>query len=363
LETDWSHIVVVNQEDPQRTVQTFIDLVQRHEQAFYSFVHKVHSKGEGLFDSLMRWVELFLTVVREGLGDPISLEFLLPHTGKERTDILAEVDAVALYHYKLKVAYEDKVRRRFGKVQGQGDADAEDEATQVLVQGVVGEISFGELVTGDAADIAAEETDEESDDSSTEYETASDSDETDESSGEAHVTPTALTSMSKRIQTAPRSPPRHQPPPQRQHTVSTEVTSQSRSRSLSLRSARSMTFSLSRSSSRNSEDVPPVPSLPKGLPMSPLSKPLTPDPRLFRSRQHSSTHDLPLAAQHQAVTLKSRKGKANKAAEALKPPVLHHIPQLLPVFIEMVGRIFDIGKMSGSDTYLQMRPLLRPRQS
>jgi hypothetical protein len=109
-----------------------------------------------------------------------------------------------------------------------------------------------------------------------------------------------------------------------------------------------MTFSLSRSSSRNSEDVPPVPSLPKGLPMSPLSKPLPPDPRLFRARQHSSTHDLPLAAQHQAVTpLKSHKGKANKAAEALKPPVLHHIPQLLPVFIEMVGRIFDMGKNAG----------------
>ncbi|KAJ4478105.1 hypothetical protein J3R30DRAFT_2860798 [Lentinula aciculospora] len=65
----------LTQEDPSRTVQAFVDLIQRHEQSFYSFVHKVHSKGEGLFDSLMRWIELFLTFMREGLGQPISLEF------------------------------------------------------------------------------------------------------------------------------------------------------------------------------------------------------------------------------------------------------------------------------------------------
>ena len=94
-------------------------------------MHNVHSKGEGLFDSLMRWVELFLTVVREGLGAPFSLEYLLPHGDtQERRDIIEEVDKVALYHYKLKVLYEDKLRRRFGRAQhanGGAEADAEDE--------------------------------------------------------------------------------------------------------------------------------------------------------------------------------------------------------------------------------------------
>ncbi|KAF7324255.1 PX-domain-containing protein [Mycena sanguinolenta] len=111
----------------------------------------------------MRWIELFLTVVREGLGEPISLEFLLPHTGQERQVILEEVDKIALYHYKLKVIYEDKLRRRFGRVQAsvaQNDADAEDEATKALVDGVAEEITFGELIQGDAVDLAAEETDE-----------------------------------------------------------------------------------------------------------------------------------------------------------------------------------------------------------
>jgi len=111
-----------SQQDPSRTVQTFIDLVQRHEQAFYTFVHNVHSKGSGLFDSLMAWIELFLSYARDGLPQPIDLEFLLPDSGPQRQAIMAEVDAVAQYHYRLKVAHEEKIRRRFEKSPA-GDLD------------------------------------------------------------------------------------------------------------------------------------------------------------------------------------------------------------------------------------------------
>ncbi|KIP04876.1 hypothetical protein PHLGIDRAFT_75142, partial [Phlebiopsis gigantea 11061_1 CR5-6] len=152
----------LSQRDPAKTVQIFIDLIQRHEQSFYTFVHKVHSKGDGLFDHLMRWIEQFLTLMREGLGRPISLEFLLPYTGAERLEIMREVDAVARYHYLLKVQYEAKVRKRFGRTaQGQSAADAADEAAAELVNGVVRDLSFGDLVKGDADDLAAEASDEE----------------------------------------------------------------------------------------------------------------------------------------------------------------------------------------------------------
>lgn len=116
---------IVSQEDPSRTVQTFIDLVQRHEQAFYSFVHNVHSKGQGLFDSLMAWIELFLSFARDGLPHPVDLEFLLPDSGSQRQAIMQEVDAVAQYHYRMKVAHEEKIRRRFEKGVGApgGDSD------------------------------------------------------------------------------------------------------------------------------------------------------------------------------------------------------------------------------------------------
>ncbi|KAG9053666.1 hypothetical protein FS842_007511, partial [Serendipita sp. 407] len=135
----------LSQEDPHQTVQIFINLVERHEQAFYSFVHKVQSKGEDLFDSLMHWIELFLTLTRDGFKQQVSLEFILPHTGEERKEIMKEIDDVALYYYKMKLFYEGKLRRRFGRAHAKNDADADDAAAQELVEGVVKELSFGEL--------------------------------------------------------------------------------------------------------------------------------------------------------------------------------------------------------------------------
>ena len=180
-------VLTVSQEDPHRTVQAFVDLVRRHEQMFYSFVYKVHSRGGSLFDNLMKWIEIFLTIVRDGIGDQTSLEFLLPHTGPEREAIMKEIDGVALYHYKLKLAHEDKLRRRFGRTQKQSEADAEDEATAALVQGVVNDISFGDLVDGEAEDLAAEASasDESSGySSSDEYDSDDDSDRSEEESNE-----------------------------------------------------------------------------------------------------------------------------------------------------------------------------------
>ncbi|KAH9994127.1 hypothetical protein BJV74DRAFT_884252 [Russula compacta] len=164
----------LSQENPQQTVQVFIDLVQRHEQSFYYFVHKVYSKGEGLFTGLMRWTELFLDIVREGLGEPISLEFLLPHSDNERREIIKEIDQVALYHYKLKVAYETKLRRRFGRAGGT-DTSGDDEATREIVTGFVRDVSFGDLMRADMLDVAAEEEDSDNSyESSSEYESATD---------------------------------------------------------------------------------------------------------------------------------------------------------------------------------------------
>lgn len=370
-------------------MQAFIDLIQRHEQSFYHFVHKVHSKGETLFDSLMRWIELFLTIVREGLGAPVSLEFLLPHTGKAREEIFAEVDKVALYHYKLKVAYEAKIRRRFGRMQQSGGADEEDEATQALVNGVVGEIDFGELIQGDADDLAAEETDDESDeyddDDDSEYGSTEDSDDDseEETSSEENQTPRRSAavpiSRSETLKANDNVPrPNHTPPVSRKRSM------------LSLRSMKSMNLS------RRSQDHPPVPPLPtsRSATSDLASKPLPPSPTSHSFHDHgpptpsklgydsssirsSSTkqgneslrtqpspsksshgsprlgmHDSPSQLSHASSSRHSRASskqsdessrrktkKKKKASAAVQPPELEHIPQLLPVFIEMVQLI------------------------
>jgi hypothetical protein len=257
----------------------------------------------------MRWIELFLTVVREGLGDPISLEFLLPHTGQDRIDILQEVDAVALYHYRMKVSYEDKLRRRFGKIQGQGqtDADLEDEATQALLAGVVGEVSFGELVQGDANELAAEESDEESEDeSSSEFE-SDDGDDDDESNESIEVmNPEPIVrsqTVSQRSYTGSHSQGPIIPPP--------------RPRALSLKS---VPPPLSR-------NAPPVPPVPNNVSRLSLDKPL---PRRPTSREHITPNPDQI----------TQKGKKQSPA-SLKYPEIVHLQKLLPVFTEMVGGLIS----------------------
>ncbi|THV08533.1 hypothetical protein K435DRAFT_642163 [Dendrothele bispora CBS 962.96] len=332
------------QEDPNRTVQIFIDLVQRHEQSFYSFVYRVHSKGEGLFNNLMHWIELFLTIIREGFDHPISLEYLLPHKGKERADILNEVDQLALYHYKLKLLYEDKIRRRFGRSQGQSDADAEDQATKALVDGVVGEISFNDVVQGDAIDVAAEDSDSEEEDDS-DYETASDdsddsSDEDSEddsetaSEGESNArqfrrtTPTP--SVGRGAAASRSRPPENRRPMGNQQHPPLPVLKTSKSL-INLSGKKPSTSTLPY---RRSEDLPPVPPLPRSTvsatnPLySSTSAPL----------QGSTSKPLPPSPGSDPGTTTATKSKRRKVkATAIKRPELEHIPQLLPIFKEMVS--------------------------
>jgi len=314
----------------------------------------------------MQWVEMFLTVVREGLGDSLSLELLLPHTGLERTNILSEVDEVAKYHYKLKVIYEDKLRRRFGNAEGQRDADAEDEATQTLVNNVLGEINFGELADGDALDVAAEESDEFDD----EY-TSTDVDSTDEegtSSGvedsrseedsvisrrgeevrlasATHFRPQALGMRAISTMTPPlmKKPATHQtllrnPPASSSSTSFTPIPVPAIRRSLSLRRMKSLTSLGSRK--KSTDIVPPVPSLPSTpqtaapiLMASSLSKPLPPPPPGSPSRTNHLRSRLQRHSPQQVNKAIDRKKKES----SIKPPELVHIPQLLPVFVELVS--------------------------
>ncbi|GAA5856145.1 hypothetical protein JCM8547_003002 [Rhodosporidiobolus lusitaniae] len=157
--------------DPQRTVQIFVDLVARHEARFYHFVHQVHSKGEGLFDNLMSWIELFINFVRDGLPSPVSLDFLLPVGGKEREDVLAEVDALVEYHRKLKTAHHERMRRRL--VKGQ---ELDKDADAAFVTGVMQNLHIGSVMD-DVDELAAEGSEDEAEE---EGEASSDEESLDE---------------------------------------------------------------------------------------------------------------------------------------------------------------------------------------
>jgi len=334
----------VSQENPGRTVQAFIDLVQRHEQAFYHFVHKVHSKGEGLFDGLMRWIELFLNFMREGLGEEFSLEYLLPHSGPDRSKILDEVDRVALYHYKLKVAHEEKIKRRFGRADAGSGAAAEDAAAQHLVDGVMNDLSFGELMQGDIADISDGESSEE------------ESGEEDTTSGETETETEEETDEDDEVFVTPRSPPAVEgqspffnqpmsaPPTTVNHVNHPKVANDvppppppkhDRSRSSSVPPA---------ASKSHEKKLPPVP-LGSGTHENAghhhHGHPHSNAPRHQRTvdglRTHHSVSSLskpvPSPVSPPPVKLKSKK----KTPLILKEPELQYIPEILPLFIEMVS--------------------------
>ena len=314
----------------------------------------------------MKWIELFITIVREGLKEPISLEYLLPHKGKERDEIMNEVDKVALYHYKLKVLYENKLRRRFGSASGQSQADA-DEATQTLINGFVGEVNLGEL-TNDTIDMEAEVSDEEvtdeeesSEESSTSESTEDESDESEpEGSGYVNGNGKAIAVLPTPLSPSLVSPSQstsnkhdydnkcsQRSTPQVLRSPTRPQPTVLRKKSFSLKKSKSMNLPLTNLSfSKKSNDAPPVPPLLRSktlYPPVPLSKPLPLDPTSQDELPPPTpSKDTPVQQQQQQPpqhnkpsSIKTKPKK--KPPQALKPPELEHIPKLLPVFAEIVS--------------------------
>lgn len=351
---------LASQSDPSSTVQAFIDLVNRHEQSFYSFVYKVHSKGQDLFDNLMKWIERFLTAIREGIGasslgaegNKIALETLLPAGGEERAKIMEEVDKEMRWHYLNKIAHEEKLRSRFRRAQkgAETDADAEDEATQVLINGVAKEFNFSDLVMANADELAAEESEEDEDEDSDDYDDDEDDDsdeddisesETDRDEAEEDVNLQTLSVHSSTIQsplfraeTTEVVARTTTPALLRSQTLVLQTTP--RPRSLSLRSSKSVQL---RSKLNTTVDTPPVPPLPdKPLPQRPPATSSADLPRQRSEGRLASPEHGPSSGSYSPPSSPRRPPHKprKKAAATPQPPKLKHIPTLLPVFVEMV---------------------------
>ncbi|SNX82586.1 uncharacterized protein MEPE_01292 [Melanopsichium pennsylvanicum] len=314
--TDLIKTVEANEElsytDPTRTVQVFVDLVERHEGRFYTFVHQVHSKGSGLFDGLMHWIELFINFVRGnersaeavsqagkvgekaldqlgGIGE-VDLEICLPAGGEERKRALDEIDSLVLYAYRLKFLRELKLRRKLadrevagvaGKLIGaekkrRADGLSEEDDT-AFVGAMVENLGVGDIFTGEVADAEAEEEEMETSDEE-------DSDD-DQHDGRPRIN-RKVSSDSDGGEEDDEDAPRWRPTPSRQNTLT-----QANPKQLE-------------------KDLPPLP------------------PAALANADHG-----------EEKTRKRRKIPAPKA------PELKALPEMLPLFVEMV------------------RPLLRPART
>ncbi|KAI8147773.1 hypothetical protein BJV82DRAFT_642654 [Fennellomyces sp. T-0311] len=116
----------VNVVDARNTAQPFIQLVQRHEQQFYTFVHNVHANDKShLFDELLGYVDRVFALVSTGIKDRVDLEAIAAEalTADERTVLRKDVDALCDYHWKRK---EQHMKRRRQKLMMEDEAQAFD---------------------------------------------------------------------------------------------------------------------------------------------------------------------------------------------------------------------------------------------
>ncbi|KAI8388420.1 uncharacterized protein BYT42DRAFT_559997 [Radiomyces spectabilis] len=104
-------------DDVTNTAQPFIELVQRHEQRFYFFVHNVHAQDKShLFDELLGYVDNMFAFLSNGISGKLDLDQTIKDAGiddQQQETLLQELEAVCDYHRRRK---EQHLRRRREKL-------------------------------------------------------------------------------------------------------------------------------------------------------------------------------------------------------------------------------------------------------
>lgn len=106
-------------QDVTHSSELFIDLVSRHQDSFYAFVHNVHAKDQTkLFDALLAYVDSVFSLFRQGLPKKVDLDSCVKQALKpdEYAALEQEVDLVCEYHKQRKSNDLDKRRKEFSGI-------------------------------------------------------------------------------------------------------------------------------------------------------------------------------------------------------------------------------------------------------
>ncbi|KAI9496047.1 hypothetical protein BDB00DRAFT_811506 [Zychaea mexicana] len=117
----------VNVLDARNTAQPFVQLVQRHEQQFYTFVHNVHANDTShLFDELLSYVDNMFSLIANGLPNRIDLDKAAAEAQADTQLLRKDADALCEYHWKRKEQHMKRTRQKL--MMEQDDFDSSDEA-------------------------------------------------------------------------------------------------------------------------------------------------------------------------------------------------------------------------------------------
>ena len=110
--------------DPNQTVQSFIDLCERHEDDLYKFIHEVHIHDNGLFDKLMDWIEGMLDFLRNGpVGGKLDMNALFQGAVEmnhiDRDKAVREINGLIKWQVARKRWHQAKMRQKMAS----GDID------------------------------------------------------------------------------------------------------------------------------------------------------------------------------------------------------------------------------------------------
>lgn len=311
---------------------------------------------------MIKWIELFLTFVREGLHPPISLEFILPHSGTSRTEILNEIDKVAVWHYKQKIAHEEKIQRRFGKESGGIGLDVDDQMANELLSGAAESWEFDEVVQEEVGEIQGEDEDEESEEGSseesgsgeTEYETDSEERHT-----ESESISRAPSQMAKDLRPSRSMNFSHSTPVDRKDFDLPPLPSGASHNIENFRQSQSQSQSRSQTShARSSTEIPVSPNQNHRLPMTVTRSRTTiarnvssssasqlqrrPSDSAIHHKPHSHQFPPPTPSKTQPAPSPAKNGKQKarvKNPKLADYPELKAVPELLPLFVELVSII------------------------
>ncbi|EME50302.1 hypothetical protein DOTSEDRAFT_68984 [Dothistroma septosporum NZE10] len=155
--------------DPNQTVQSFIDLCERHEEDLYKFIHEVHKHDNGLFDKLMTWIEGILDFLRNGpKGGKLDMNALfagaLEMKQIDKDKALKEINSLIKWQTARKRWHSDKTRQKMASG-GQESADAMGGLASTFKPGDFGlnAMDLQDLNMEDDDDYDSEEEDDEDD--------------------------------------------------------------------------------------------------------------------------------------------------------------------------------------------------------
>jgi hypothetical protein len=114
-------------QDATNTAQPFIDLVQRHEEEFYQFVHNVHAQDKTkLFDNLLGYVDSLFSFVANGFPERVDLEKVTLDAGitaAEYPALKKEIDDLCTYHRTRKQRHLDRKRQKLMSTSDVADSE------------------------------------------------------------------------------------------------------------------------------------------------------------------------------------------------------------------------------------------------